>query len=198
MFHTWKKPKYLSRFRVKKEKEEGDHREETHLKFLIPSAVLKGVAIESVAWGDAAACNADNQSTGVILIGSQQGHIYETELLAADEFFKKEDRYFYQVRRETEREGDNRSADKFYSIPIPCPFKVFNSNVPDSPILGLRYEIFPTDLNRCVVFATTSTRMYQFVGRLGPSSDNGRFGELFGSYDYNSGVVLKKVYGIER
>jgi len=49
-----------------------------------------------------------------------------------------------------------------------------------APVTGLHYQRFPSDVNKFVVFATTPTRIYQFIG--GPS-----FEAVFPSNDVNPG-----------
>lgn len=136
----WKKPKLLSRFR--------------------------GVLIESIAWSKQFISRIGFDcriSTGVFLVGSRQGRVYEVEIHALDDYWKREDRFFRQV----------------YS---------FNEN--DTPVLGLEYEIFPTDSSKCIIFATTKSRMYQFIGFIHNQSIDidsgiGVFDDLFRSYDTN-------------
>lgn len=58
----------------------------------------KGVIVESVAWGKPRPGPATEVSTGVMLIGSKQGHVFEAELHATEDFFKRgEEKYFKQA-----------------------------------------------------------------------------------------------------
>lgn len=54
---------------------------------------LKGLHITSIAWNPAH----PTRSTGEILLGTDNGLIYETFLEPSDEYFKREDRYIRQV-----------------------------------------------------------------------------------------------------
>lgn len=103
--------------------------------------------------------------------------IYEACLEPVDEYFKKEEKYFKQV----------------YSI-----------HESTMPITGLYLEQFPVNNRKYFVMATTSTRIYQFIGMVGPSSGSGSifsngtdaaedkgekamFENLFSKYDVNPG-----------
>ncbi|KAF7724526.1 hypothetical protein EC973_000903 [Apophysomyces ossiformis] len=104
---------------------------------------LKGISIASIAWNKQATMA--EPSTREILIGTKDGLIYETCLEPTDEFFRREEKYLKQV----------------YSI-----------HEPAMPITGLHFEQFPGDKRKFFVLVTTPTRMYQFIGLIGPSSDN--------------------------
>ncbi|KAI7860888.1 Pep3/Vps18/deep orange family-domain-containing protein [Circinella umbellata] len=136
---------------------------------------LKGVTISSIAWNKQATLT--DPSTREILIGTRNGLIYETCLEPTDEFFRKEEKYFKQV----------------YSI-----------HESTMPITGLHFEQFPVNNRKYFVMATTPTRIYQFVGYIGPSSagtsrgspsfvesdDRGEramFESMFSKYDVNPG-----------
>ncbi|KAJ1570148.1 hypothetical protein HK096_001163, partial [Nowakowskiella sp. JEL0078] len=136
LYSKWKKPRILSKF--------------------------KGVLINSIAWGRPKGGPGD--STGVFLLGSLQGHIYEAELQATDEIFKREEKFFRQVY-----------------------------TVPDSmPVYGIRYEKFPvTSSRKHVVFIATPERLYQLVGFCGDqSSEIGMFGDFFRAYDEIPGHLI--------
>lgn len=130
-----------------------------------------------MAWNKQATLT--DPSTREILIGTRNGLIYETCLEPTDEFFRREEKYFKQV----------------YSI-----------HESTMPITGLHFEQFPVNNRKYFVMATTPTRIYQFVGYVGPASTaNGArsspgFGEeeatrgekamfegLFSKYDVNPG-----------
>ncbi|KAF3938722.1 hypothetical protein ABW19_dt0210292 [Dactylella cylindrospora] len=99
-----------------------------------PLAKLKGIYIESVAWNPAL----PSASTREILIGSQNGAVYEIFIEPTEESFRREERYMKQVYR-----------------------------MPDGqPISGLYAELVPgsSDLRRVVL--TTPTKMLHFVGRI--------------------------------
>lgn len=141
----------------------------------------QGVTITSIAWNKQATLT--DPSTREILIGTKNGLIYETCIEPTDEYFKKEEKYFKQV----------------YSI-----------HESTMPITGLYFEQFPVNNRKYFVMATTSTRIYQFIGFVGPntssssSSSNGLplssnsdiiedrgeraiFENLFAKYDVNPG-----------
>ncbi|KAJ3194065.1 hypothetical protein HK101_003570 [Irineochytrium annulatum] len=133
LYKKWKKPKHLTKFR--------------------------GVLIESIAWGRPR--NSNDFSTGTLLIGSKQGHIFEAELQPTEDFFKKEEKYFKQVHSIVED---------------------------DMPITGIFYEAFPGSTRRYIVLVTTPDRLYQFIGNCSEnSSEAGMFGDLFRNYDSNAG-----------
>ncbi|KAG1047354.1 hypothetical protein G6F46_009640 [Rhizopus delemar] len=108
-----------------------------------PLPKLKGVVITSIAWNKQATLT--DPSTREILIGTKNGLIYETCIEPTDEYFKKEEKYFKQV----------------YSI-----------HESTMPITGLYFEQFPVNNRKYFVMATTTTRIYQFIGFVGPSSSN--------------------------
>ena len=90
--------------------------------------------IESVAWSRAGKGDA---STREILLGTNKGHIYETEIEPSDKGGEKDDKYLKQVYKLGET----------------------------TPITSLYIEPFPSSGGRKVlVLATTPTRIYQFVG----------------------------------
>ncbi|KAI7880339.1 hypothetical protein K492DRAFT_76552 [Lichtheimia hyalospora FSU 10163] len=139
---------------------------------------LKGVTISSVAWNKQATLT--DPSTREILIGTTNGLIYETCLEPTDEFFRREEKYFKQI---------------------------YSMHESTMPITGLYFEQFPVNNRKYFAMATTPTRIYQFVGYVGPSTNsNGSrsspgFGEsednraaekalfevMFSNYDVNPG-----------
>ncbi|KAF7727857.1 hypothetical protein EC973_006970 [Apophysomyces ossiformis] len=136
-----------------------------------PLTKFKGVTISSIAWNKQATLT--DPSTQEILIGTKNGLIYEACLEPTDEFFRREEKYFKQV----------------YSI-----------HESTMPITGLHFEQFPVNSRKYFVLATTPTRIYQFIGFVGPSSGSrspSGFGEaedrgekamfegLFSKYDVN-------------
>ncbi|TPX62294.1 hypothetical protein PhCBS80983_g00536 [Powellomyces hirtus] len=133
LYHKWKKPRILNKFR--------------------------GVLVESVAWGKPRDVMAV-PSTGVMLIGTRHGHVFEAELQPTDEFFKREERYFRQV----------------YVVP--------DENL---PICSIRFEEFPAVPRKYVVFLSTSNRLYQFIGDVTDVEVSGSmFTELFRAHDGHS------------
>ncbi|KAJ1976423.1 tethering complex subunit [Dimargaris xerosporica] len=109
LFEAWQKPKLLPK--------------------------LKNLYIESVAWNKAAVRSSRN-STKSILLGTQDGQLFETEIEPTEDFFRREERYLRLV----------------YTLPEPAP------------ITGVHYEAFPATPRKYFVLVTTPTRIYQFVG----------------------------------
>lgn len=115
--------------------------------------------IESVCWaylGD----RIQTTSTGPILIGSQEGVIYEACLEPTDEYFKREEKYLKQV----------------FTLPAP------------EPITGIHFESFPESSKKFMIVATTAHWIYPFVGRVlhhisrvasTPSSTSASCGPIF-------------------
>ncbi|KAI8834856.1 Pep3/Vps18/deep orange family-domain-containing protein [Chytridium lagenaria] len=132
LFKRWKKPKHLTKFR--------------------------GVIIESIAWGKPRSPD----STGVLLIGSRQGHVYEAELQPTDDFFKKEEKVF-------------QTAIKIYTL----------SDVA-MPITGIRYENTSEVGNRYMIYMATPERLYTFSGVWSDmSGDSSFFEDVFRGLDQN-------------
>lgn len=134
----WKKPKLMSKF--------------------------KGINIQSIAWRGKQCLN--DISTGLILIGTSNGKIYEAEIQPTDEFFKREERILKQV----------------YS---------FNDEM--LPITGLRFEKFPTDPNKYIVIVATPIKLYQFIGNISENANSdgsGMFTELFQNNNSNVQKIL--------
>ncbi|KAI9279805.1 Pep3/Vps18/deep orange family-domain-containing protein [Sporodiniella umbellata] len=115
-----------------------------------PLPKFKGIVITSIAWNKQAILT--DPSTREVLIGTKNGLIYETCIEPNDEYFKKEEKYFKQV----------------YSI-----------HESTMPITGLYFEQFPVNNRKYFVMATTATRIYQFVGFVGPNNNSN--GNLSGS-----------------
>jgi hypothetical protein len=99
-------------------------------------------------------------------VGTKNGLIYETCLEPTDDiFFRKEEKYFQQV----------------YSI-----------HESTMPIMGLYFEQFPVNNRKYFIMATTTTRIYQFIGTVGgqptvEEGDKAMFESLFASYHVNPG-----------
>ncbi|KAG0306462.1 hypothetical protein BGZ98_002342 [Dissophora globulifera] len=130
---------------------------------------MKGIVIESIAWRRST-IRSNETSTKELLIGTDRGLIFEAELEPKTELLKPVDRYFRQV----------------YQI------------VPEMPITGLRMEEFPARPRQYVVVAVTPTRIYQFIGSVGPSAAGGVVGgsenkalfeNLFANYEVNPGFL---------
>jgi len=129
LYEKWKKPKLMTKF--------------------------SGINIQSIAWRGKP--NVNDISTGLILIGTNNGKIYEVEIQPTDEYFKREERFFKQV----------------YS---------FNDEM--LSITGLRFETFPTDPQKYVVFVATSIKLYQFIGEISSpnindNNESGMFSDFF-------------------
>lgn len=121
---------------------------------------LKGfnMIIESVAWNRQGLMSSLNStSTKEILIGSRDGIIYEAWLESEGDFFKGSERFLQEV----------------YTIPE------------RPPVTGVKFEYFPpSDAKKCLVIATTPSRIYQFTGTPNRRTDEvGRvFQPIFAKY----------------
>jgi hypothetical protein len=92
------------------------------------------LVLESVAWNRT---SPHTTVTGPFLLGTSTGSIYETFLDAGDDFFKSQEKFLRRLY--TLMEG--------------------------SPVVGLGFELFPpSDAKKCLVIATTPSRIYQFSG----------------------------------
>ncbi|KAJ3096181.1 hypothetical protein HDU97_006164 [Phlyctochytrium planicorne] len=140
LYKKWKKPKHLAKFR--------------------------GVIIESIAWERRK--DLSEISTGTMLIGSRQdcqGHVFEAELQATDDFFKKEEKYFKQVG----------ALAYIYTITDSA-----------MPICGIRYEKLPDAVNQYALLMSTPERLYTWMGPAIELPNEGRsFEDLFQALDQN-------------
>ena len=95
---------------------------------------LKGVVIESVAWSPAQ----PTTSTREILIGAQDGTVYEGYIEASEEFMRRDERYMKPVYKSPDGQ----------------------------PIVGVYVDVLPgqSDLRR--VMLTTPTTISHFVGKI--------------------------------
>lgn len=149
---------------------------------------LKGIVIESVAWNQRAESSQRNGkahrrgqsqsnsqnvvSTGEILIGSQGGDIFETMIVTQSSHDSEEGDFLDRLARRSGASGSE--VDRYLRHLFRLPER--------QPITGLSAEIFKIgNPSRAVVIATTSTRIYEFVGELG----RGR-----SEYDSNEGEDL--------
>lgn len=149
---------------------------------------LKGIVIESVAWNQKAESsqrsrkahrrgqsqsNSQNLvSTGEILIGSQGGDIFETMLVTQSSHESEEGDFLDRLARRSGANGPE--VDRYLRHLFRLPER--------QPITGLSAEVFKAGtLSRAVVIATTSTRIYEFVGELGKGRSE---------YDSNEGEDL--------
>ncbi|KAG2188073.1 hypothetical protein INT44_000824 [Umbelopsis vinacea] len=128
---------------------------------------LKGHVITSVAWNKQATLA--DPSTREILIGTKNGQIYEACLEPSDDFFRREEK--------------------------PLKF-LYAINEPVSPINGLYFEQFPGNSRKYFIMAATPTRIYEFIGVVGPASQKasadgdekrkkGNFEGIFSHYENN-------------
>lgn len=143
---------------------------------------LKGLVIESVAWNQSASSSTfpSNKSsnkvhkragsgastpttitTKEILIGTQTGDLYETMLTTNSASDGDEGDFLDRFARRTANTvGGSNDVDKY----LHHVFRLSERQ----PVTGLVSEIFgpSTQISRAVVIATTSTRIYEFVGEL--------------------------------
>ncbi|KAI8064792.1 vacuolar protein sorting protein 18 [Gilbertella persicaria] len=106
-----------------------------------------------VAWNKYAHAN----HTREILIGTQEGTVFETWLEPKDEFFRKEEKYLVQV----------------FQAPM--------------PITGIHVERFPTNKKKYLVMISTSTRLYHCVGStwIEEEEDKATFERMLAEYQQN-------------
>jgi len=103
--------------------------------------------IESVAWGRSPTTSREI----TLLIGGNNGTIFEARLDGSDDFFKQ-----------------NSNCQYVYRLPEA------------QPVTGIHFDFGL--MGHIIVFATTSTRMYTFVGASEKKDDGRVFGGLFSSY----------------
>ncbi|SNX87383.1 related to DigA protein [Melanopsichium pennsylvanicum] len=164
---------------------------------------LKGHIIESVAWnkqssttpsgGSGAKKRATNAtatllSTREILIGTRSGDIYEVVITAPVGSDPDDGDIFDKIARRTAGNGAERGdVDRVVRHMTTLPER--------QPVTGLAAEIFPrtdqsssiaasdavsNELRRAAIVATTSTRIYEFVGILAkPRSDESESHSLY-------------------
>ncbi|KZT41330.1 hypothetical protein SISSUDRAFT_1042912 [Sistotremastrum suecicum HHB10207 ss-3] len=130
---------------------------------------LKGfnMIIESVAWNRQGLMSSlSSTSTKEFLIGARDGIIYEACVDAEDDFFRGQERFLQDV----------------YTIPE------------RPPITGIKFEYFPpSDAKKCLIIATTPSRIYQFTGTPNRRSDEvGRvFHAIFSKYRESVPKILE-------
>ncbi|XP_036096482.1 vacuolar protein sorting-associated protein 18 homolog [Molossus molossus] len=114
----------------------------------------KGQLVESVGWNKA---QGTESSTGPILVGTAQGHIFEAELSASEGglFGPAPDLYFR-------------------------PLYVLNEEGGPAPVCSLEAERGPD--GRIFVIATTRQRLFQFIGRAAEGTETQGFLGLFAAY----------------
>lgn len=122
--------------------------------------------ITSIAWNKRASLS--STCTREILIGANNGVVYETCLEPTDEFFKREEKYVIQL------------------------FSLHESTM---PITGLSFERFPSNRRKYLIMLSTPTRLYHFVGSVrytntsNTATDNvgekALFELVFAEYEHN-------------
>ncbi|PVD33305.1 hypothetical protein C0Q70_04558 [Pomacea canaliculata] len=127
-------------------------------------AKLKGHLIDSVGWNWQ---NANEKTTGAILLGTNKGLIFETELTQFD------DSRFFQG-----------NVDLYLK-------QLFNlGRERAEPVTGLQFDRMPcSDLSvyRYYILVTTPGRLYQFIGTVSTSADPPMFTPLFQQYESGAG-----------
>ncbi|KAF6767215.1 Clathrin, heavy chain/VPS, 7-fold repeat [Kalmanozyma brasiliensis GHG001] len=182
---------------------------------------LKGHIIESVAWNRASlAGNASSNasaarkraangtpalsSTREILLGTRSGDIYEAVITAPVGTDPDDGDIFDKIARRTAGNGAERGdVDRVVRLMTSLPER--------QPVTGLAAEVFPrpsptstsnpptpasSELRRAVVIATTSTRVYEYVGVLAKASkdesdSSSLYDKLFLPYRGDSSPNLK-------
>lgn len=132
-----------------------------------PITKLKGHLIESVGWNWQ---NANEKTTGAILLGTSKGLIFETELTQFD------DRSFFQGTIEIYLKQLFNLAGREKPEPRERP----------EPVTGLQFDRMPSsDLSvyRYYILATTPGRLYQFIGSVSTSAEPPMFTPLFQPYE---------------
>ncbi|XP_053213595.1 vacuolar protein sorting-associated protein 18 homolog [Panonychus citri] len=105
---------------------------------------LKGHLITALAWNF---LNEKDNTTSNILIGTSKGLVFETEL-APDET----------------KWLMNTSLEKYYN-------QVFDTGPEAGPITGIQFHRVPGNDQLCFILVTTSSRLYQCVGKISSSSN---------------------------
>lgn len=127
LYRGWKKPRQLKSFRM---------------------------VIESMAWNKAALLSTSYaKSTREILIGAQNGVVYEALIDAEEDFFKSPDRSLQTVLTLRDRH----------------------------PITGIKFDFFPpSNPGKALVILTTDSRIYQYFGAPNRQSEDGKvFSSIF-------------------
>ena len=151
---------------------------------------LRGIVIDSVAWNklsDSSSASSSSSrarrangsttlvSTREILLGTRSGDIYEAVITAPAGPDPDEGDFFDKLARRTAGAGADRAQiDRIVRHVFTLPER--------QPITGISVEPFPrsssasstsssgSTAQRAVVIATTSTRIYEFVGPLGKAT----------------------------
>ncbi|XP_076258770.1 vacuolar protein sorting-associated protein 18 dor isoform X1 [Rhynchophorus ferrugineus] len=112
---------------------------------------FRGNEITAVAWNQ---LNKSDQSTGLILLGTAKGLIFETEIVAeGDKFFSSSlEQYWKQLPNYLPLYSNREVEGLVFDI---------GKNT-DTPITALEYF---RGVDKCVVFAATPSRLYLFSGK---------------------------------
>lgn len=125
-----------------------------------PIGKLKGHHVHAVGWN---LQNANDNTTGAILLGTSKGLIFETELT------DNENSRFFQG-----------SLDQYLK-------QLFNLGKSKTvPITGLEFDRMPSDAMtdyKYFIMVTTPGRLYQFIGNVSKSSEPPMFQSLFQQYE---------------
>ncbi|KAK3096988.1 hypothetical protein FSP39_005437 [Pinctada imbricata] len=129
-----------------------------------PIARLKGHLIDSVGWN---LQNANENTTGAILLGTNKGLLFETELVDS---------------------GDSRFFQGSLEQYLKQLFNLGRERI--VPITGLEFDRMPTESMteyRYYILATTPARIYQFIGNVSKSAEPPMFQHLFQQYESGAG-----------
>ncbi|WAR03107.1 VPS18-like protein, partial [Mya arenaria] len=137
-----------------------------------PIAKLKGHHIDSVGWNWQ---NANENTTGAILLGTSKGLIFETELSANEEsrFWQGNlDQYLRQL------------------------FNLRGANI--EPITGIEFDRMPSDSMteyQYYILVTTPGKLYQFIGTVSKSAEPPMFQHLFQQFEEQNKVEFTELPG---
>ncbi|ORZ19894.1 Pep3/Vps18/deep orange family-domain-containing protein [Absidia repens] len=138
---------------------------------------LKGLVITAIGWNLRATTTSN--ATREILLGIQNGEIYETWIEPTDEYFGKEEHY----------------AKLVYQLPVdPNDAASSISSLSPCHIVGLHFDrLVSPSCQDYIVMVTTANRIYQFMGIAKPSKITGpdisapsMFESLFARYSVNA------------
>lgn len=133
-----------------------------------PIGKIKGHHIDSVGWNWQ---NANESTTGAILLGTSKGLIFETELT------DNENSRFFQG-----------SLDQYLK-------QLFNLGSEESvSVTGLEFDRMPCESMteyKYFILATTHGRLYQFLGNVSKSAEPPMFQQLFAEYEKQKAPFLE-------
>ncbi|XP_060604108.1 vacuolar protein sorting-associated protein 18 homolog isoform X2 [Ruditapes philippinarum] len=137
-----------------------------------PIVKLKGYHIDSVGWNWQ---NANENTTGAILLGTSKGNIFETELSAND------DSRFWQG-----------NLDQYLK-------QLFNlKGAHGEPITGIEFDRMPSDSMteyQYFILVTTPGKLYQFLGSVSKTSEPPMFQQLFQQFEDQNQVQYQELPG---